>query len=350
MNPKQPKVSIIIIHYNTPHYIKSCMDAIFEQTYKNIEVIFIDNNSTDKTALHIIDDDYADKKNLIVIKNAHNSGYSGAANQGIKLAIEGKVKSDYVVITNPDIIYSPTYFEKIINRAEKDDKIASITGKVYKYDFQNNKGTKIIDTVGLLAYKNRRIIDDGQGLIDKGQFEKEKEVFGISGACPLYRRKALEDAKIWDEYLDDDFFMYKEDVDLSWRFNLLGWKNIYYPKAVAFHGRGTGIFERFTTKQMFDNREKLSTFQKKYSFRNQLLMQAKNELWPNFMSDFFPIMARKLATPFYITIFEPYLWTSYLSYLKLLPKILKKRKIIMAKKRVSAKQMEKWFKKKSNYL
>lgn len=347
---KQPKVSIIIIHYNTPHYIKSCMDAIFAQTYKNIEVIFIDNNSTDKTALHIIDDDYADNKSLEVIKNKDNLGYAGAANQGIKLAIEGKEKADYVVITNPDIIYSPTYFEKIIHRIEKDPKIAAITGKVYKYDFANRKPTKIIDTVGLLAFKNRRIIDDGQGLTDTGQFDKEKEVFGISGACPLYRREALEDAKIMDEYLDDDFFMYKEDVDLSWRFNLLGWKNIYYPKAVAFHGRGTGIFKRFTTKQMFDNREKLSTFQKKYSFRNQLLMQAKNDLWPNMIKDFFPIMARKIATPFYITIFEPYQWIEYFKYLKLLPKMLKKRKLIMAKRKATAKQMGKWFKEKSSYI
>lgn len=367
----QPKVAIVIIHYNTPQYLKSCLDAIFAQTYKNIEVIFLDNDSPGKEGLEYMRKHYGDRENLQIIANKDNLGYALAANQGIRMAIEGMSAeeackpakqlsdyqkpahfkpADYVVITNPDIIYTPEYFEKIIPRIESDPKIAAITGKVLKYDFDRKTPTNIIDTVGLLAYKNRRIIDDGQGLIDEGQFDQEREVFGVSGACPLYRREALEDVKVLGEYLDEDFFMYKEDVDISWRFLLYGWKCYFYPKAVAYHGRGTGIIRRFFNKQILANRSKLSKFQRHYSFQNQHLMQVKNEMWGTFFSDFFHIMIRKIITPFYITIKEPFLWKSYFEYLKRLPAALKKRRVIMKKARIKSKEMGKWFKKQTDYL
>ncbi|MBI4234712.1 glycosyltransferase family 2 protein, partial [Candidatus Peregrinibacteria bacterium] len=201
----------------------------------------------------------------------------------------------------------------------------------------------------LAAYKNRRIADDGQGMRDCGQFEKERFIFGISGACPLYRKEALEDVKIMGEYLDDDFFMYKEDVDISWRFLLYGWKSLYYPKAIAYHGRGTGIYKRFTIGEIFKNRKNLSRFQKHYSFKNQLLMERKNELPAGFLIDFFPIMLKKIFRPFYVLLHEPYLFKAYFAYFKQLPQILKKRKIIMKNKRINAREMGKWFRSKSSY-
>ncbi len=369
-NEDKPKVSIVIIHYNTPQFLKTCLDAIFAQTYKNIEVIFIDNNSPDKSGLDFVRDNYGDRDGLKIIANEENLGYAKAANQGIKAADGYAIRSfdsafciphsasthpsSYIVITNPDIIYTPNYFEKIIARIEQDPHIAAITGKVYKYDFDRNKPTNVIDTVGLFAYKNRRIIDDGQGLIDEGQFDEECEVFGVSGACPLYRREALEDVKIsngdTDEYLDEDFFMYKEDVDISWRFLLYGWKSLYYPKAIAYHGRGTGVQRRFFNKEILANRSRLSKFQKHYSFKNQHLMEAKNELWSNFFTDFFSIIFKKIAIAGYITLKEPFLWKSYFEYLKQLPRILRKRKIIMERKRIKSSEMRKWFKKQSKYL
>jgi GT2 family glycosyltransferase len=353
MTEKVPKISIVIIHYNTPHFLKKCLDAIFAQTYQNIEVIFIDNNSPDKTGLEIVEEKYGDKKRLKIVPNEDNLGYAKAANQGIKMALsdeEGNEPAEYVVITNPDIIYTPEYFEKIVERAEQDKKIAAITGKVLKYDFDRDVTTNIVDTVGIFAYRNRRFIDDGQGLLDEGQFAEEREVFGVSGACPMYRSSALEDVKIFDEYMDEDFFMYKEDVDLSWRFLLYGWKNFYYPKAVAYHGRGTGIHRRFFNKDVLKNRAKLSKFQKTYSYKNQHLMEKKNELWGNFLRDFFPIMLKKVGLAFYITFREPFLWKSYFEHLKQLPKILKKRKVIMKNKKVGAKEMKKWFQKQSRYV
>lgn len=340
---RKGKISIILIHYSTPQYLRTCLGSIFAQTYGDVEVFFIDNNSPDASGLEYVKKEYGNKENLKIVANAENLGYAKAANQGIKMAIEKENPSDYIVITNPDIIYTPEYFEKIIARIRKDPKIAAITGKVLKFDFEKKEKTRTIDTVGLFAYKNRRIVDRGQGLTDEGQYDKEEEVFGVSGACPLYRREALEDVKVMGEYFDEDFFMYKEDVDLSWRFLLYGWKNFYYPEAVAYHGRGTGVLDRNSTTKAIRHRGRLSKFQKKYSFRNQLLMEKKNELVGTFFSDFFPIMLKKILTPFYITFCEPYLWGSYIAHLRKLPRILKKRAIIMKNKRISDEEMKKWF-------
>lgn len=344
--PKSPQVAVVIIHYNTKHYLKTCLDSLFAQTYPNVKVFFIDNDSPDKTCVDFVRETYPMKKfeNLTVVANPDNKGYTGAGNQGIALA----KNADYILITNPDIIFEPDYFAKVVERMERDKKIAAITGKVKKYDFEHKKQTNFIDTVGLFSFPNRRIIDDGQGLEDDGRFDQEKEVFGISGACPLYRKAALDDVKIFDEYLDDDFFMYKEDVDLSWRFQLFGWKCLYYPKAVAWHGRGTGVLKRFTHLQVMKNRSKLSDFQKFYGFRNQRLMQLKNEMWGNAFKHPINLLVKEFLIFGYVLLREPKLIKAYFALLKKIPAMLKKRKFIMKHKKVGWQEMEKWFNKKQS--
>ena len=364
MPKQQPKIAIIIIHYNTPHFLKSCLDHIIKQTYRKIDIYFIDNDSPDKAGLNFVKKEYGSRdsrtgssrtnehenshlngKTLHIIPNKENLGYAKAANQGIHQASD----ADYIVITNPDIIYSPTYFEKIIARAEKavhknNQNLAGITGKVLKYDFENHKPTKIIDTVGLCISRGGRTKDSGQGHEDKGQFDEEKEVFGISGACPLYRREALEDAKYKDEYFDEDFFMYKEDVDLSWRLQLLGYKFLYYPKALAFHGRGTGVIKRDSVRETFKNRKRLSKFQRTYSFRNHHLMLFKNLTPWNYIKNFFHLATRNTASLIYALVYEPFVLKSLVEYFKLLPKMARKRRHLMKKKRAKSSRINRFMK------
>lgn len=343
---KHPLVSIVIINYNTKHLLDGCIKSLNDQTYQPLEIIFIDNLSTDGSCEHVKDK----HKNVIPVCNDTNLGYSEGANQGIK-----KAKGEYIMLLNPDILFEKDYIEKCVSKMEEDHKIAAIAGKLYKYDFQNHKKTKFIDTAGLFCYNNRRVIDNGQGLEDEGQFDIPKQVFGISGACPLYRKKALDDVKIPDggegEYLDKDFFMYKEDVDISWRFLLFGWKSYYLPSAVANHGRGTGVLKRFTHWEVYKNRSKLNKFQKYYSFKNQRLMQLKNELFMNFLQDLFSILFKEFLIFFYVIFREPYLIKAWFVMWTQVPSILKKRRYIMKHKRVGWSAMHPWLSgKKSEYL
>ncbi|MCA9373685.1 glycosyltransferase family 2 protein [Candidatus Peregrinibacteria bacterium] len=335
-------ISIIVINYKSKELLEPCIQRILQQTYMDCEIIFIDNDSQDGSCA-LVQEKFP---NVTAVCNSHNSGYGGAADQGIKLA-----KGEYIMIMNPDVHLTPDYIEKCIARMEEDEKIAAITGKIYKYDFENDQPTNQIDTVGLFCFRNRRIIDDGQGLEDNGQFGQEKEVFGVSGACPIYRKEALEDVKVMGEYLDQDFFMYKEDVDLSWRFLLFGWKSLYYPMAVAYHGRGTGVLKRFTHMEVYKNRSQLSKFQKYYSYKNQRLMQLKNETWGTYFADFFPIFGKEILVFGYMLFREPSIFKAWLEMVKQLPRALKKRSYIQKNKRVTSKEMRKWLSgKQSQYL
>lgn len=337
-----PSISLVIINYNAKHLLPACIESINAQTHDEKNIIIIDNDSTDGSC------EYAQEKfpKATTVCNNKNLGYAAAANQGIILS-----KSDYVMILNADIKFEPDYVERCLAKMEADPQIGVIGGKLYKYNFKNDHKTNFIDTAGLFCYRNRRVIDDGQGLPDKGQFDEEKEVFGISGACPIYRRKALDDIKVFDEYFDNDFFMYKEDIDVSWRLRLRGWKCWYLPTAVAHHGRGTGVLKRFSHLEVLKNRSKLNKFQKYHSYKNQRLMQLKNEYLSGFLRDFFPIIWREILICGYVLFREPFLIKAKFHMLSLVPKMLKKRRHIMKNTKVSAKEMQKWLSgKQSKYL
>lgn len=338
----KPLVSIVIINYNTKKYLEPCIQSLLAQTWSEKEIIFLDNDSSDGS-FEFVSEKYPRIK---AIKNSKNLGYASACNQGIKLA-----KGKYVMTINPDIIFEKDYVEHCVRKMEENKLIGAIGGKIYKYNYENNHKTSFIDTVGIFCYRNRRFIDDGQGLEDKGQFDEEKEVFGVSGACPVYRREALEEVKYKDEYFDENFFMYKEDIDISWRLRLAGWKCWYLPSAIANHGRGTGALKRFTHLEVAKNRSRLNKNQKYFSFRNQRLTQLKNELGGNFIKDFFPILWKEILIIGYVIFREPYLIKAWFDIFGKIPSTLKKRADIMKKRKVDSKEMGRWLSgKQSQYL
>ena len=330
MDQKFPKISCAIINYNGEKFINRCLKSLIEQDYSNFEIIFIDNVSTDNS-VNFIKENFPQIK---IIENAKNIGYTGGANQAIEIT-DGK----YLMILNPDIVYEPDYLSKCVQKLEECSKIGVIGGKLLKYDFENNKKINLIDSIGLYCFKNRRIIDRGQGYEDKGQYNQEERVFGISGASPIYRREALLDIKIYNEIFDEDFFMYKEDIDISWRLNLRGWICYYFPKALAYQGRGTGVLKRANHLEVLKHRQKVSKLAKQLSYKNQRLMQIKNEIWPSFLLDFIYIIPKEILALGYIVLREPYVLKSVMELILKIPKALKKRKWIMENRKIDWRQM-----------
>jgi GT2 family glycosyltransferase len=111
-----------------------------------------------------------------------------------------------------------------------------------RYDFEKNEPTNQIDTTGVVIARSGRGRDRGQHEIDQGQYDNQTDIIAVSGAAAMYRKSALEEVKYKrddgrTEYFDEDFFMYWEDIDLSWRMINAGWKIKYNPKALAYHGR-----------------------------------------------------------------------------------------------------------------
>ncbi len=282
---KKARLAVVLIGYNSKKFLKTCFDSIRKQTiFKELDVIFIDNISHDDSVEFVME-----KYPWVrVFQNHFNFGYAGAANQGIDLT-----GAPFINIINPDIILEPDYFEKILKKMGKNKKISSATGKLLQYDFAKKKRTKVIDTTGIKFHASTRATDRGQGKIDEGQYDKKTDIWGVSGACPVYRRTALDAIKINGEAHDSSFFMYKEDVDLAWRLNKAGFRAIYVPKAIAYHGRGTGIADRRGLLKLLRSRKGLSRFQKFYSFRNHQKMLRKNLTLRDF-----------LRHPIAITLFE----------------------------------------------
>lgn len=313
-------ISLVIINYNNKSYLKRCINSIFNQTYKNLEIIFIDNESKDDS-YDYMKEEYPNE-DILLIRNEVNNGYAGAANQGIRLS-----KGKYVMILNPDIIMEPDFIEKMHEFIDSDENIGALSGKLLKYDFENDKKLNYIDSAGIIMFRSTRCIDRGQNEEDLGQYDKTEQVFGVCGAAPLYRKSALEHIAIDDEYFDEDFFAYKEDVDLSWRLNLAGFKNMYYPEAVAYHGRGLGA-SKGGIINFIKHRRTQSQFLRGISYRNDILM-----LWKNDLNGFSKKYAkhrikRKIAFIIYSSVFERFNYKYYKEAKMLKTKILKKRECI----------------------
>jgi len=321
---KNQSVSVNVLAYNGEKIIESCLKSVLEQIYSNLEILVIDNASTDKTIEKI------KNVNIRTIENKKNIGFAAGHNIGIR-----ESRREYILCLNQDVVLDKDFIKYAVEAMEKDDKIGSVQGKLYKKD-------KILDTTGLLAYKNRRFVNRGQGEEDKNRYPAG-EIFGVDGAAPLYRRKALEDIKINNEYFDEDFYMFKEDVDLAWRMRLYGWKAVYEPRAIGYHLRGAGEKAVKNYINIARQRRKISQFAKFYSFRNQRLMQVKNELPALFFCHFHYIIIKEIAAWIYALLFERYILKTIFALFKQVPKAWQKRKIIMKRKRIGEKEIRKWF-------
>jgi GT2 family glycosyltransferase len=251
------------------------------------------------------------------------------------------------MIANCDLVFDENYLENCFSRLQK-TPCAAICGKLKIYNFETQEKTNLIDSTGLEIFKNRRVVDANQGVEDKGQFDVPKQVFGISGTCPIYRVAALQKAEIElgdsrVEVFDEDFFMYKEDIDLSWRLNLLGEQIFYEPSAVAWHVRGTGILRGVSHYAVLRDRRKTNAFTKFLALKNQRLMLIKNEYWVNFFLDAPRIFLKEFLVFSYVLFCEILLLKAYLQAFVLIPKCLKKRKQIMRKAKISALEMRRFF-------
>jgi len=344
-------VSVNLLTYNAQSLIEPCLNSVLEQTYPNIEILVIDNASEDKTLEQVTRYKIQETNFPIkIIKNKKNLGFAAGHNIGIK-----ESRGEYILCLNQDVVLDKDFIKNAVEIMKIDRKIGAVQGKLYKAKIQDSCfiQTKILDTTGLVMFKNRRVINRGQGEEDKGQYQRG-EIFGVDGAAPFYRRSALEDVKLpilkgkipcldRFEYFDEDFFMYKEDVDLAWRMRLYGWKSVYEPRIIGYHLRGAGEQAVTNPIKIIQQRKKISQMAKFYSFKNQRLMQIKNELPTLFFRDFCRIIIKELGAWLYVLVFEKYSWKAIKSLIKQAPKAWKKRKIIIKRKRARVREMVKWF-------
>ncbi|MFA7087959.1 MAG: glycosyltransferase family 2 protein [Patescibacteria group bacterium] len=169
-----------------------------------------------------------------------NIGFSRAYN--ILLGEADLFGAEYFLMINPDTFLEPDSIRKLVEAMDKDTNFASASPKILHWDFGNHQKDKIIDSCGLILKPGLSFEDLGQGSEDRGQFN-DSNILGPSGAAGLFRLNAVKEVAefrgLMDraQYLDERFFMYKEDCDLAYRLFLAGYKSIFVPDSVIYHDR-----------------------------------------------------------------------------------------------------------------
>ncbi len=325
-------VSVIIVNWNGAEYLPACLSALVQQTYRSLEMIIVDNASSDNSVKVIeLFRMQHPKCRLQVIHNSTNEGFCRGNNRGI-----GYASGEGILLLNADVTLEPDCIATLVELMQSDAEIGIAVGKLVSgYDAHR------IDSTGILICKNRRAFDRGQGEEEFGNYVVPEEVFGASGAACLYRRTMLEEVKYprqapaFHEYLDELFFAYKEDVDLSWRARLYGWKCVYTPGAVGQH------FRRWGTGQ----RKMIPKDVRRHSLKNRYLMLLKNECWATLLPGLLHILWFEVLSVLYILFREPYLFSVFGTIIAVWPEIMKKRRITQqsADRKQIAKNLLPWF-------
>jgi GT2 family glycosyltransferase len=329
MMKNSPLISVVILNWNGKEYLSSCIRSVREQTYPNMEMILVDNASEDGS-VEVVKNLYSD---LNVIINHENLGYGGGNNRGMTEA-----KGSYIFVLNSDTEIDEKCVEFLWRCMEGDQKIGVTTPKILLYDRRD-----MIDAAGLTVYPDGLSIGRGR-LEPQGKYNQSEEVFFGSGCASLYRKEMLEEIGLFDT----DFFAYAEDTDLGWRARLAGWKAYYVPGAVVYHHHSKKFGAYSSMKAFLVERNRIWVAWKNFPLPI-LYLWPFYTLWRYFYQGIGTLIRRGASGRFgqesssFLLIFI--LMKAYLSGLKGLPSVLRKRKKVQNKKRISNKECYRLFKK-----
>ena len=245
-------ISLVILNFNGLGDTLDCLDSLkgIETGNHTLEIIVIDNNSSDgsQEALSKI-------KKITFFQNQKNLGYSGGNNIGIKYAL--KRKSDFILILNNDTVIHKDLIVYLVERSKSADIISP---KIYfsaGFEFHKERylkselGKVIWYAGGKIDWEN--IIGNHIGVdeVDRGQFNKSRDVDFATGACMFIKRKVFEKIGLFDLR----YFLYLEDMDFCVRAKKAGFKIMYEPKAIIWHknaqsvqGSGSSLQDYFITR------------------------------------------------------------------------------------------------------
>ena len=274
-----PKLSIVILTFNSSGFIKTCLDSVFKQPYQDLEVILVDNGSSDN-ALSLAGQNYPAVR---FIRNKENLGAAKGRNQGIEAS-----SGEWILTLDCDVVLEKDFLSKIIEFAERSDRSVGIfQPKILQKDRRR------IYSCGAHLSRSRRFYDIGRGEIDNSKFSKERNIFGACCAAALYRKKMLEEIKDEHGYFDERFFFLVEDVDLAWRAQIKGWKAMFLSDAACYHVGNSSNCNRKLRQYL--------------CFRNRYWSILKNEGFGNYCKKVLPLLFYDAPRSVYMLLSNPYM-------------------------------------------
>lgn len=324
------RIIVSLVTWNSAHHLDALFASLKAQTEKAIELLVTDNASQDDTLVRLSELLPSLPFPTTLFREKENIGFSAAHNHHIREAVRRKALFFFVV--NPDCILEAHAIAMLKEALLIHDDAGSAGGKMLRAHFAVVHGlteaqkTSTIDSSGLAMTRARRWEDRGNGEEDRGQ-HVEGPVFGVGGAFALYRIRALLQAAIKHhgkrEFFDEDFFSYKEDIDLAWRLQLLGWSSWYTPHAIAWHHR------RFGKEQ----REAVPARLRALSWRNHFFVLLKNDDVGAFVRDLPLTFLRECGKFLWILLREPKTLQLFPTFFTLWYRIVQKRQWIMQHRR-----------------
>ena len=212
-----PFFSVIIPNYNGQRFLPTVLDALDRQTFGDFETIVIDDASTDDSVA-LVERDYP---HVRLIVNRRNRGFVASCNLAADVA-DGRI----LVLLNSDTEPEPTWLEELARTIVANPRAAVVTSKLLLFD-ERDKIHSAGDVLGVDGIPRNR----GVWAQDRGQFDRETAVFSGCGGASAYRRD------VWEALggFDEDFWMFLEDVDYSFRARLLGYEVVFSPRARVYH-------------------------------------------------------------------------------------------------------------------
>ncbi|HEY0434670.1 MAG TPA: glycosyltransferase family 2 protein [Chitinophagaceae bacterium] len=250
-----PRVAIVILNWNGRHFLEQFLPSVVATTYRNLEIVVIDNGSSDDSVVFLGEN----FPGIRLVQLTENLGFAKGYNKGL-----ASVDAEYFLLLNSDVRVEAGWIEPMVIMLQNDETLAGCQPKILSYahprmfDYAGGAGGWI-DRFGY-PFARGRIFDYCEE--DNGQYDHRSTIFWASGAAMFIRARIFWDVNGFDEY----FFAHQEEIDLCWRIQLAGHYFKSCPQSIVYHVGG-GTLPRGNTRKTFLN------------FRNNQIMLAKNLSW-----------------------------------------------------------------------
>src|SRR4051812_3759217 len=318
-------VSVTIITYNSGRFIKRCLESVLAQKYPLKEVVIVDNASTDGTVDLL--EQFEDR--CRVYYNNENIGFAAAQNQAIGLS-----RGEWILTLNPDVLLLPNFIQALVDAGQLDPEIGTVCGKLLTMTSHFEIPEQpVVDSTGIYFNPMLRHLDRGSREVDNGHYLNYEYVFGATAAAALYRRSMIDDIAVNGDFFDPDFFVYREDADVAWRSQLLGWRCVYTPNSRGYHVRTV----------LPGKRRALPPEINMHSVKNRFLMRMKNITPDLYRRNWFSITVRDLVVVGCCLVREQSSLKAFAYVAQNWRRVLAKRRDIMSRRRVTDEYLASWF-------
>ncbi|HEY9897914.1 MAG TPA: glycosyltransferase family 2 protein [Pantanalinema sp.] len=324
-----PKVSLIVLNYNGGDYLEACLDSLRAQTYRDFELIVVDNASVDGSWELI--EAQRDALGFHAIRNEQNLGYSEGNNVGIRAA-----RGEYVLVLNNDTVCEPAWLETLMREAEARPDWDMFACQIRSFDRRDT-----LDTIGIIVYRDG--MSRGLGRLEPAAaYAEAREVFAPSGCAGLYRRGALERVGAFPS----EFFAYCEDMDLGMRIRLSGGRCWYVPDAVVYHHYSATAGKYSPLKAYLVERNHLWVRLRTFPL-GMLLLSPCYTFW-RYLLQAYGVLAKKGASGQFASQAPAgglvlILLRAYFHTLLALPRLIAERRRIRRLRAVSSREVSSWF-------